>query len=199
MLVSEPEIACQAVGGGSDVVRRRRTSMPRVPPAIRWRPAPGGNICTGNHVHKGRGPRRRTRRCPSRCRRTAAPLSRLTTRIGSRQTPGIGVPLVGIGPCGERWSAGNSCGLTPNRLGHPHLQSLPRRTPPLSGAPCCARGCRNEKKNKKLGVSNTPYDGGWWVTDGSWWVTDGSWWVTDDGWWVTDGSWRETAGGNMRT
>ena len=42
-------------------------------------------------------------------------------------------------------------------------------------------------KKKKLGVSNTPYDGGWWVTDGSWWVTDGGWWVTDGGWWVTDG------------
>ena len=45
---------------------------------------------------------------------------------------------------------------------------------------------------KKLGVSNTPYDGGRWVTDGSWWLTDGSWWVTD-------GSWRVTAEGNMRT
>ena len=44
------------------------------------------------------------------------------------------------------------------------------------------RGCRNEKK--KLGVSNTPYDGGWWVTDGGWCVTDGGWWVTDGGWWV---------------
>ena len=25
-------------------------------------------------------------------------------------------------------------------------------------------------KEKKLGVSNTPYDGGWWVTDGGRWV-----------------------------
>ena len=41
------------------------------------------------------------------------------------------------------------------------------------------------KKEKKLRVSNTPYDGGWWVTDG--------------GWWVTDGGWRVTAGGNMQT
>ena len=41
-----------------------------------------------------------------------------------------------------------------------------------------ARGCRNGKKEKrKLGVSNTPYDGGWWVTDGGWCVTDGGWWV----------------------
>ena len=32
-------------------------------------------------------------------------------------------------------------------------------------------------EKKKLGVSNTPYDGGRWVTDGSWWVTDGGWWV----------------------
>ena len=47
-------------------------------------------------------------------------------------------------------------------------------------------------KKKKLGVSNTPYDGGWWVTDGGWWVTGG-------GWWVTNGSWRVTAGDNMRT
>ena len=38
---------------------------------------------------------------------------------------------------------------------------------------------------KKNSVSNTLYDGGWWVTDG--------------GWWVTDGSWRVTAGGNMLT
>ena len=38
---------------------------------------------------------------------------------------------------------------------------------------------------KKFRVSNTPYDGGWWVTDG--------------GWWVTDGGWRVTAGGNMQT
>ena len=38
---------------------------------------------------------------------------------------------------------------------------------------CYTRGCRNEMK-KKLGVSNMPYDGGWWVTDGGWWVTDGS-------------------------
>ena len=60
-----------------------------------------------------------------------------------------------------------------------------------------AGGCRNGKKN--LGVSNTPYNGGWWVTDGSWWVTDGSWSVTNGGWWVTNGSWRVTAGGNMRT
>ena len=45
------------------------------------------------------------------------------------------------------------------------------------------RGCRNERK-KKLGVSNTPYDGGRWVTDGGWWVTDGGWCVTDGGWWV---------------
>ena len=55
------------------------------------------------------------------------------------------------------------------------------------------RGCRNEKK--KLGVSNTPYDGGRWVTDGGWWVTDGGWWVTDGGWWVTDGGWWVTDGG----
>ena len=34
------------------------------------------------------------------------------------------------------------------------------------------------KKKEKLGVSNTSYNGGWWVTDGGWWVT---------------------AGGNMRT
>ena len=38
---------------------------------------------------------------------------------------------------------------------------------------------------KNLTVSNTPYDGGWWVTDG--------------GWWVTDGGWRVTAWGNMQT
>ena len=69
------------------------------------------------------------------------------------------------------------------------------------------RGCRNEKK--KLGVSNTPYhggrwitdggrwitDGGWWITDGGWCVTDGGWWVTDGGWWVTDGGWWVTDGG----
>ena len=30
---------------------------------------------------------------------------------------------------------------------------------------------------KKKGVSDTPYDGGWWVTDGGWWVSDGGWWV----------------------
>ena len=56
-----------------------------------------------------------------------------------------------------------------------------------------ARGCRNIKK--KLGVSNTPYDGGRWVTDGGWWVTAGGWWVTAGGWWVTDGGWWVTAGG----
>ena len=50
-----------------------------------------------------------------------------------------------------------------------------------------SRGCRNEKK--KPGVSNTPYNGGRWITDGGWWVTDGGWCVTDGGWWVTDGSW----------
>jgi hypothetical protein len=43
------------------------------------------------------------------------------------------------------------------------------------------------KKKKKLGVSNTPYIGGWWVTDGNWWATDGNWWVTAGGWWVTAG------------
>ena len=41
---------------------------------------------------------------------------------------------------------------------------------------CSCRGCRNGEK-KKLGVSNTPYDGGYWVTDGGWCVTDGGWWV----------------------
>ena len=70
------------------------------------------------------------------------------------------------------------------------------------------RGCRNEKK-KKLGVSNTLYhggrwvtdggwcvtDGGWCVTDGGWCVTDGGWCVTDSGWWVTDGSWCVIDGG----
>ena len=40
------------------------------------------------------------------------------------------------------------------------------------------------QKKTKLGVSNTPYDGGWWVTGGGWWVTDGGWCVTDGGWWV---------------
>ena len=48
---------------------------------------------------------------------------------------------------------------------------------------------------KKIGVSNTPYDGGRWVTDGGWWVTDGGWWVTNGGWWVTDGGWWVTDGG----
>ena len=51
------------------------------------------------------------------------------------------------------------------------------------------------KKKKKLRVSNTPYDGGRWVTDGGWWVTDGGWWVTDGGWWVTDGGRWVTDGG----
>ena len=60
-----------------------------------------------------------------------------------------------------------------------------------SGALC--RGCRNGKK--KLRVSNTPYDGGRWVTDGGWWVTDGGWWVTDGGWCVTDGGWWVSDGG----
>ena len=41
-----------------------------------------------------------------------------------------------------------------------------------------------KKIKKKLGVSNMPYDGGWWVTDGGWCVTDGGWCVTDGGWWV---------------
>ena len=50
-------------------------------------------------------------------------------------------------------------------------------------------------KKKKLGASNTPYDGGRWVTDGGWWVTDGGWWVTDGGWCVTDGGWCVTDGG----
>ena len=59
--------------------------------------------------------------------------------------------------------------------------------------PLLFRGCRNGKKN--LGVSNTPYDGGRWVTDGGWCVTDGGWWVTDGGWWVTDGGWCVTDGG----
>ena len=44
-------------------------------------------------------------------------------------------------------------------------------------------------------MSNTPYDGGRWVTDGGWWVTDGHWCVTDGGWWVTDGGWWATDGG----
>ena len=42
-----------------------------------------------------------------------------------------------------------------------------------------------KKKKKNPGVSNTPYNGGWWVTNGVWWVTDGSW--------------RVAAWGNMRT
>ena len=57
------------------------------------------------------------------------------------------------------------------------------------------RGCHNNKKKKKLGVSNTPYDGGRWVTDGGWCVTDGGWCVTDGGWCVTDGGWCVTDGG----
>ena len=64
-----------------------------------------------------------------------------------------------------------------------------------AGRPGMARGCHNKEKKKKLGVSNTPYDGGRWVTDGGWWVTDGGWWVTDGGWWVTDGGWWVTDGG----
>jgi hypothetical protein len=48
---------------------------------------------------------------------------------------------------------------------------------------------------EKKKVSNTPYDGGRWVTDGGWWVTDGGWWVTDGGWWVIDGGWWVTDGG----
>ena len=62
-----------------------------------------------------------------------------------------------------------------------------------SGCVPLARGRRNEKK--KLGVSNTPYDGGRWVTNGGWWSTDGGWCVTDGGWWVTDGGWCVTDGG----
>ena len=50
-------------------------------------------------------------------------------------------------------------------------------------------------KKKKLGVSNTPYDGGRWVTDGDWCVTNGGWWVTDGGWCVTNGGWWVTDGG----
>ena len=50
-------------------------------------------------------------------------------------------------------------------------------------------------EKKKLNVSNTPYDGGRWITDGGWWVTDGGWWVTDGGWCVTDGGWWVTDGG----
>jgi hypothetical protein len=61
-------------------------------------------------------------------------------------------------------------------------------------APIETRGRHNIKK-KKLGVSNTPYDGGRWVTDGGRWVTDGGWWATDGGWWVTDGGWWATDGG----
>ena len=56
-------------------------------------------------------------------------------------------------------------------------------------------GVAMKKKKKKLGVSNTPYDGGRWVTDGGWWVTDGGRWVTDGGWWVTDGGWCVIDGG----
>ena len=75
--------------------------------------------------------------------------------------------------------------------------------------PHCAAVCSGRRllaspggavmKKKKLGVSNTPYNGGWCVTDGGWWVTDGGWWVTNGSWWVADGSWRITAGGNMQT
>ena len=78
----------------------------------------------------------------------------------------------------------------------------------VAHAPCGASvkmlgpgGAVMEKK-RKLGVSNTPYDGGWWVTDGGWCVTDGGWCVTDGGWcvidggwWVTDGGWCVTDGG----
>ena len=59
----------------------------------------------------------------------------------------------------------------------------------------CTAGVAIMKRKKKLGVSNTPYDGGRWVTDGGWWVTDGGWCVTDGGWWVTDGGWCVTDGG----
>ena len=76
---------------------------------------------------------------------------------------------VGNHPLGE-WGGGGGAGCT--------CQCVPRGG---------TRGCRNEKK--KLGVSNTPYDGGWWVTDGGWCVTDDGWCVTDGGWWVTDGGW----------
>ena len=75
-------------------------------------------------------------------------------------------------------------------LPHQTVRSAARPTPahrPRAQSPSQTRGCRNEKK--KLGVSNTPYDGGRWITDGGWWVTDGGWWVTDGGWWITDGGW----------
>ena len=79
-----------------------------------------------------------------------------------------------------------------------HTKTPPRDVPKKSQAlykkkPFVSWGA--VKKRKKLGVSNTPYDGGRWVTDGGWWVTDGGWWVTDGGWWVTDGGWWVTDGG----
>ena len=50
-------------------------------------------------------------------------------------------------------------------------------------------------RKKELGVSNTPDDGGRWITDGGRWITDGGWCVTDGGWCVTDGGWCVTDGG----
>ena len=76
----------------------------------------------------------------------------------------------------------------------PPLPPCRQTTGPVLVTPLWHRGLHNEGK-KKLGVSNTPYDGGRWVTDGGWWVTDGGWWVTDGGWWVTDGGWWVTDGG----
>ena len=64
------------------------------------------------------------------------------------------------------------------RANHRNLQ-LHERCLVCGSGPETAKGCRNE--NKQLGVSNTPYNGGRWVTDGGWWVTDGGWCVTDGG------------------
>ena len=100
------------------------------------------------------------------------------------------------GPHAERTAAGDGVPATPAKpsavsAGHSPAAASPRGSggtfpvrwkacpgPPGSipsltlVPPPPTRGCRNEKK-KKLGVSNTPYDGGWWVTDGGWWVTAG--------------------------
>ena len=106
-------------------------------------------------------------------------------------TPPRGGGVMAQHPTCTGWGhKADSCGsgrslarASPHVIPGPHL--------PLPPPP---RGCHNNKK-KKLGVSNTPYDGGRWVTDGGWWVTDGVWCVTDGGWWVTDGGWWVTDGG----
>ena len=165
-----PGTGCCPPAASSAASRRR----PRRTAATRARPGPRVG---GSAKWRRRGPRgRRARRGRGGCRAAAARGSRGTTSRGRRSgrwgcTAGSGRRRTrrGTGRAAP-WHGRRTSGAPADGGARAAPLGVPLR-PPVA-VPCgpCA-GVAIIKK--KLGVSNTPYDGGRWVTDGGWWVTDG--------------------------